>query len=102
MDAETISPRIIQFAGVKLKTAEHFYKDPKRYPGVSREWDWNETGTRYDRDQTLMDEHNLPYDVLQTQKTVERYNTLCTAGCRSAHSLNMRISKAHFILNDFK
>lgn len=46
-----VSPRItrISWGRVEIRgpTGSHGYKDVKLYPGGSREWDWNETGTRH-------------------------------------------------------
>ncbi len=33
---------------VRENSKEKKYKDAKLYPGGSREWDWNETGTHHD------------------------------------------------------
>ena len=47
MDAQTISPEITELKWGTVKTADHSYKDAKLYPGGSRAWDWNETGTQH-------------------------------------------------------
>ncbi len=48
MKKETISPRITSLQWGEVRTeGGHTYKDAKLYPGGSREWDWNETGTRH-------------------------------------------------------
>ena len=42
------SPRINSIEWGKISISDgHSYKDAKLYPGGSREWDWNETGTRH-------------------------------------------------------
>lgn len=42
------SPKINSISWGKLITEEqNQYKDAKLYPGGSREWDWNETGTHH-------------------------------------------------------
>ena len=43
------SPRITQLSWGRLEVEgrEEPYKDAKLYPGGSRAWDWNETGTRH-------------------------------------------------------
>lgn len=42
------SPRIehLQWGSIVVEGEKH-YKDAKLFPGGSREWDWNETGTRH-------------------------------------------------------
>lgn len=43
------SPRISYISWGQIKVVdEKQYKDAKLYPGGSREWDWNETGTHHD------------------------------------------------------
>ncbi len=44
------SPRIAAFSWGRLDVegAPAPYKDAKVFPGGSREWDWNETGTRHE------------------------------------------------------
>ncbi len=43
------SPRITQLSWGQIKVEEGTqYKDAKLYPGGSREWDWNETGTHHE------------------------------------------------------
>ncbi|MDX1660789.1 MAG: Mth938-like domain-containing protein, partial [Gemmatimonadota bacterium] len=32
---------------ISVAGSDHAYKDAKIWPGGSREWDWNETGTRH-------------------------------------------------------
>lgn len=43
------SPRIIHLSWgqMNVEGQEAPYKDAKLYPGGSREWDWNETGTSH-------------------------------------------------------
>lgn len=47
---EKPSPRIrcLAWGRVEVEGAEVPYKDAKVWPGGSREWDWNETGTRHE------------------------------------------------------
>jgi hypothetical protein len=44
------SPKIqnIEWGQVKVEGADTTYKDAKIYPGGSRAWDWNETGTHHE------------------------------------------------------
>ncbi|MGH7588690.1 MAG: Mth938-like domain-containing protein [Gemmatimonadota bacterium] len=44
------SPRIrrVAWGRIEVEGAEAPYKDAKLWPGGSREWDWNETGTRHE------------------------------------------------------
>ena len=45
---QTTSPAIADAEWGKLKIDDgNSYKDAKLYPGGSRTWDWNETGTRH-------------------------------------------------------
>ncbi|MFH5885361.1 Mth938-like domain-containing protein [Halalkalibaculum sp. DA3122] len=48
MRKEQISPEIskLRWGTVELSGGQR-YKDVKLYPGGSREWDWNETGTSH-------------------------------------------------------
>lgn len=43
------SPKITHLSWGRLNVEEHeqAYKDAKLFPGGSREWDWNETGTSH-------------------------------------------------------
>lgn len=42
------SPEINSITWGNISTSDgHRYKDAKLYPGGSREWDWNETGTHH-------------------------------------------------------
>lgn len=43
------SPRIerLEWGRVEVEGVSTGYKDAKLWPGGSREWDWNETGTRH-------------------------------------------------------
>jgi len=48
MENKYISPKINSISWGKLITEDQIkYKDAKLYPGGSREWDWNETGTHH-------------------------------------------------------
>jgi len=48
MNEQTNSPAISSFSWGRVETSEgHVYKDVKLFPGGSREWDWNETGTHH-------------------------------------------------------
>jgi hypothetical protein len=44
------SPRIrhLVWGRIEVEGVETPYKDAKLWPGGSREWDWNETGTRHE------------------------------------------------------
>lgn len=111
MEKQTYSPAIKSFSWGSVTTEEgHSYKDVMLYPGGSRKWDWNETGTSHvpgilpedvefllDRgaktiilskgvhkrlqtsDETfrLLEERDIPFHQLQTEKAVEQYNKLC-------------------------
>ena len=39
------SPRIVEDAWARIVVEDATYKDAKLFPGGSRAWDWNETGT---------------------------------------------------------
>ena len=43
------SPRIeeISWGSIRVRGPDASYKDAKLFPGGSREWDWNETGTEH-------------------------------------------------------
>lgn len=43
------SPKIesVSWGSVRVEGRAGAYKDAKLFPGGSREWDWNETGTRH-------------------------------------------------------
>lgn len=45
-----LSPRIegLEWGRIDVEGAPGPYKDAKLWPGGSREWDWNETGTRHE------------------------------------------------------
>jgi hypothetical protein len=100
MSEQTRSPRIKGFSWGRLEVegSERPYKDAKLFPGGSRVWDWNETGTSHDPGiqpadvQELLD-HGAAvivlstgvYErlgvcpethVLQTEKAAKRYNEL--------------------------
>lgn len=48
MDSQAISPEIASLSWGKVVLDDGtVYKDVKLWPGGSREWDWNETGTRH-------------------------------------------------------
>ena len=48
MDNQQSSPKISSLSWGQVKTEDgQTYKDVKLYPGGSREWDWNETGTEH-------------------------------------------------------
>ena len=51
MTSSNPSPRITHLSWGRLEVEEggatHTYKDAKLWPGGSRGWDWNETGTRH-------------------------------------------------------
>lgn len=49
MSEERRSPRIsdVSWGEVRVEGAGGSYKDAKLYPGGSRGWDWNETGTSH-------------------------------------------------------
>lgn len=104
------SPKITSLSWGKIQVEGKTYKDVKLWPGGSREWDWNETGTHHspgiqpadveellehdaqtvifskginkrlqtaDETKALMDEQDVDYFILQTEKAVEKYNKLC-------------------------
>ena len=43
------SPKIqdVEWGSISVEGVDGTYKDAKLWPGGSREWDWNETGTRH-------------------------------------------------------
>ena len=41
------SPRITHLSWGRLEVQDGAFKDAKLFPGGSREWDWNETGTSH-------------------------------------------------------
>jgi hypothetical protein len=49
MEEAASSPKIVHLSWgrVEVSGAAERYKDAKLYPGGSREWDWNETGTAH-------------------------------------------------------
>lgn len=80
MKKKTESPAIISFKWGEVKTADgKTYKDAKLFPGGSRKWDWNETGTHHKPGilpgdvQELLD-HNAEVVVL-TKGVNERLRT---------------------------
>lgn len=110
MDNQENSPRISSLSWGRIETEDgETYKDAKLYPGGSREWDWNETGTDHvpgiqpadveeliengsevvilskginkrlqtmDRTRKMLEEKNIDYHILQSEKAVEKYNQL--------------------------
>ena len=48
MHDRAVSPRInrIKWGEIEVE-GDHHYKDAKLFPGGSREWNWNETGTQH-------------------------------------------------------
>lgn len=44
---QTLSPEIIFAKWGEIKVGESTYKDVKCFPGGSRAWDWNQTGTKH-------------------------------------------------------
>ena len=47
MERTAYSPRITRLSWGRLEVEDGSFKDAKLFPGGSREWDWNETGTRH-------------------------------------------------------
>jgi hypothetical protein len=47
MERAVYSPRITHLSWGRLGVEAGTFKDAKLFPGGSREWDWNETGTRH-------------------------------------------------------
>jgi len=47
MEIAAHSPRITRVSWGRLEVEDDSFKDAKLFPGGSREWDWNETGTRH-------------------------------------------------------
>lgn len=49
MSATTSSPRIddVSWGNIRVSGPDASYKDAKLFPGGSRTWDWNETGTEH-------------------------------------------------------
>ncbi len=47
MERTALSPRITDLSWGRLDVEDHSFRDAKLFPGGSREWDWNETGTRH-------------------------------------------------------
>jgi len=47
MTSKTISPKINSLHWGEIKANGRTYKDVKLFPGGSRAWDWNETGTHH-------------------------------------------------------
>lgn len=112
MTKQHVSPEIKSIKWGKVETADgNTYKDVKLFPGGSREWDWNETGTSHrpgiqpadveeliehdaeavvlskgfherlqvmDETIALLEREGISCFQLQTEKAVEKYNSLCT------------------------
>jgi hypothetical protein len=47
MERTALSPRITSLSWGRLDVEGDSFRDAKLFPGGSREWDWNETGTRH-------------------------------------------------------
>ena len=47
MKQTALSPRITNLSWGRLDVEDVSFRDAKLFPGGSREWDWNETGTRH-------------------------------------------------------
>jgi hypothetical protein len=47
MKSKTISPKVDSLQWGEIRVSGQTYKDAKLFPGGSRTWDWNETGTRH-------------------------------------------------------
>ncbi len=47
MKLTALSPRITNLSWGRLEVEDDSFRDAKLFPGGSREWDWNETGTRH-------------------------------------------------------
>ena len=47
MKQTALSPRITNLSWGRLDVEDVSLRDAKLFPGGSREWDWNETGTRH-------------------------------------------------------
>ena len=47
MERTALSPRITNLSWGSLDVEGNSFRDAKLFPGGSREWDWNETGTRH-------------------------------------------------------
>ena len=50
MEQEATSPRIshLSWGRLEIEGQHGAFKDAKIFPGGTREWDWNETGTRHE------------------------------------------------------
>lgn len=104
------SPEITKAKWGTVETSDgSSYKDAKLYPGGSRAWDWNETGTHHvpgiqpadveeliengartivlskgfnERLQTCketkeyLDDNDIDFYILETEKAVQKYNSL--------------------------
>ena len=47
MKQTALSPQITNLSWGRLDVEDVSFRDAKLFPGGSREWDWNETGTRH-------------------------------------------------------
>ena len=47
MKRTAYSPRITRLSWGRVDVEDDSFRDAKLFPGGSREWDWNETGTRH-------------------------------------------------------
>ncbi len=47
MERTALPPRITNLSWGRLDVEDASFRDAKLFPGGSREWDWNETGTRH-------------------------------------------------------
>lgn len=113
MNTKKESPKINSIEWGKVVTDDgKTYKDVKLFPGGSRKWDWNETGTHHtpgiqpgdvqeliakgaesvvlskgfherlgvcQETTDLLNEHDIPFLILETGKAVEKYNEISEA-----------------------
>ncbi|MDZ7693221.1 MAG: Mth938-like domain-containing protein [Balneolaceae bacterium] len=110
MEDKRTSPEIssLKWGTVEVNGSKQ-YKDAKLFPGGSRKWDWNETGTSHvpgiqpadmqelldynaevvvlskginqrlqvkKETEDMLDNEQVEYYILQTEKAVEKYNEL--------------------------
>ena len=47
MERKACSPRTTRLSWGRLDVDDESFRDAKLFPGGSKEWDWNETGTRH-------------------------------------------------------
>lgn len=110
MATKKVSPKIHSISWGQLTTDnDNSYKDAKLYPGGSRKWDWNETGTQHvpgiqpadveelldhgaqtivlsqgfherlqvcEETKKLLNDRDIEFYILQTEKAVSKYNRL--------------------------